>query len=122
MENKIHVYIYYNLEYTKEVITDHDYNYNKDEKIIVCELTIIADEKNVREILSHPKTKTNEYGEFIDYDFEYLKSIILSDLINYKEKNEISDEWYYKIISIYNVKCELIKDISKEIINFMEKI
>lgn len=119
MENKIHIHMHYNLEYTKEILKN---DYFEEEKLFICEESIITDDKIVLEILRHPKTKTNQYGEFIDYDFEYLKKIICKDLIDYKEKTKISDEWYYVISSIYYIKCELIKDISVCIANFKESI
>ena len=69
----------------------------KEEKIISSEVAIVTDETIVRNILSHPKTKINEYGEFIDYDCKYdckyLKNIALEDLYRFKEKHEMYFDW-----------------------------
>lgn len=115
MQSQIHIYIYYNLEYKKLISLKEE-----EEKIIISEVTIITGEKIVRDILKHPKTKTNEYGEFIDYDNNYLKNIVHDDLQKFKEKHKMSVEWDFN--SFYYIKCELVKDISNEITNFTNKI
>lgn len=120
MQSKIHIYIYYNLEYKKFISLEND-DY-KEEKIITSEVAIVTDEKNVRNILSHSKTKINEYGEFIDYDYKYLENIVLNDLLKFKEKTKMSFDWGYEVDSFYYVKCELVKDISNQIENFINNI
>ena len=82
----------------------------------------MTDEKIVKNILSHPKTKTNEYGEFIDYDYKYLENIVLDDLSKFKKKNNMSIDWNYTVDSFYYIKCELVKDITNEIENFLNNI
>ena len=119
MQSQIHIYIYYNLEYKKFISFKND-DYTE-EKIIISEVTIITDEKIVRDILKHPKTKTNEYGEFIDYNNNYLKNIVHDDLQKFKEKRKISVEWDCDFNSFYYIKCEIVKDISNEITNFTNK-
>ncbi len=116
MQSKIHVYIYYNLKYTKDISLENDY-YTQ-EKLINSEVAIITDDKIVRDILNHPNTKTNKYGEFIDYDYTFLENIVLNDLVHFKEKNKISFDWSYEVNSFYYIKCEVVKDISNEILNF----
>lgn len=82
----------------------------------------MTDEKIVKNILSHPKTKTNEYGEFIDYDDKYLKIIVFDDLLKFKEKGKMSYDWSYMVDSFYYIKCELVKNISNEIEHFINNI
>ena len=119
-QKQIHLYIYYNLEYKKFISLENDYY--KEERLITSEVTIITNDKIVRDVLKHPKTKTNEYGEFIEYDYKYLENIVLNDLLQFKEKNKMSFDWEYELDSFYYVKCELIKDISNEIANFTNKV
>ena len=114
MTDKIHIYIYYNILYQKSSLCN-----NYDEKIMTSEVTIISDEKIVKEIMKNSKSSINEYGEFINYDGVYLKKIILDDINNYKEKSKSSVNWDFTIDSFYYVKCELKKDISNKITNFI---
>ena len=115
MKNKIHIHIYYNLEYKKFIsLKSDDYT---EENIIVSEVSIITDESIVRNILTHSKTQINEYGEFIDYDNDYLHKIVMDDI--YKFKNKYTTTYDYNICSFYYIKCEIIKDISNEIDFFL---
>ena len=117
MTTKIHIHIYYNLEYTKIIpFFNDDY---KEEKIIISEVTIVTDEKIVRNILTHSKTQLNEYGEFTDYDYNYLEKIVEDDIYNFKEKNTIGCNWNYNVGSFYYIKCEIVKDINNEIDFFL---
>ena len=100
----------------KEVTSSGCENY-EEEKVITSEVSIIADEKVVRNILIHPKTDINMYGEFIDYDSTFITDIVKKDMYNYKEKYRM--DWDCEIVSFYYLKCELIKDISNEIHNFI---
>lgn len=120
MTSKIHIYIYYNLLFKKFISFGND-DY-KEEKTITNEVSIITDEKIVRNILTHPKTKTNEYGEFIDYDYTFIESIVINDMFNYKEKTKMDFNWNCDVDSFYYLKCELVKDISNQIENFINNI
>lgn len=117
MTTKIHIHIYYNLEYKKFIsLKNDDYT---EEKIIISEVTIVTDELIVRNILTHSKTKTNEYGEFTDYDYNYLEKIVLDDIYKFKEKDTIGCNWNYNVCSFYYIKCEIVKDINNEIDFFL---
>lgn len=115
MTSKIHIYIYYNLLFKKYISLRNDYCDYQEEKIINNEVSIITDEEIVRNILTHPNTKTNEYGEFIDYDYKFIESIVIKDMFNYKEKNKMDFDWNCEFESFYYLKCELVKDIRNEI-------
>ena len=113
----IYIYIYYNLIHNKIIYLERD---NVEEEIsISSEVAIIIDEKIVKEILKNPKTEINKHGDFIGYDIKYLEDIVLNDLYNYKETiSNVS----FKVDSFYYIKCELVKDISNEISNFLNSI
>lgn len=116
MTNIVHIHLYYNLEISKDIITENNITENK---FYITEKSIITDKKIVSEILKHEKTKINEYGELIDYDFDYLIKNINNDISNYKDKHKSSFEYSYNIISFYYVKCELVTDIRNQIENFL---
>lgn len=118
MANKIYIQLYYNLKFTKTLFFPGN-DYIEEEQFIITEKSIIIDEKIVKEILKHEKTKINEYGEFIDYDFNFLKKNIIQDLINYKDKDKSSNQYDYEIISFYYIKCDILKDINNEIEIFL---
>jgi hypothetical protein len=124
MENKIHIKIYYNLIYSgytdsyeqNDIIT---YSSKKiDFTFPHTEIAIITDEEEVRRIIQHPKTKINDYGEFIDYDCEFLKGCICNDFFEYKEKDSLY-KIDYEFKSFYYVKCEVVKNISNELKNYL---
>jgi hypothetical protein len=117
MTDKIHIYIYYNILYQKYLGYDDNY-----EKIMITELTIITDEKIVKEILKNPTSEINDYGEFNNWDDKLIKNIVLTDINNYKEKNKFGINWDFNIDSFYYIKCELKKDIHNEISNFLYSI
>lgn len=113
MSEQIHIYIYYNLLHEEHISSNNDYEIKS---FNTREISIITDEKIVREILSNPSNKLNKFGELIDYDLEQFKKIINHDISLYKSSDFKIN---YKFNSIYYIKCELAKDISFNIYNFM---
>lgn len=106
MHNQFHIYVYYNLIYTKQ----DDYDDSK--KLFSSkEIAIITDQKIVKNILLNTANIVNEFGEFIDYDTNQIKNIVLNDIEKYGEKSKCDLE--YEIESFYYIKCELIKKISE---------
>lgn len=55
----------------------------------------------------------------MDWNEEKIKSIFNKDYFDYRESNPIYNKWRYKIVSIYYIKCEVVKNIFNEIANFL---
>lgn len=68
MHNQFHIYVYYNLINKKYDDLDNSEKFSFSSK----EITIITDQKIIKDILLNTANIVNEFGEFIDYDINQI--------------------------------------------------
>lgn len=87
---------------------------------IVKETSVIRDRNKIKKILSHPSIVMNPYGEITSFSKNFMRQIVYDDMITHKVVRDY--KMHFELLTVYYVKCEILKDIESEILAIKEKL
>ena len=120
MNNQLHIYIYYNIEYSI-----YNIELSENSQFIIQQSSIIRDQSIVRNILNNLKNILNEYGEFTHFDYSSFLILVQRDIhdnttINNPDNGDTL--WSNHVHSFYYIKCVVVPNINEQIQLFKNNI
>ena len=107
--DKLNIYILYDLAHKLFEPSGHEIVMG-----VTRETSVIKDKNKVKKILSNPSIKMNQYGEITSFSKSFIKQMVYDDIITYKVVHDY--RLHFELLTIYYIKCEILKDIESEIL------